>query len=255
MRAFPGARGRGADVGADREVPVAIRRVRAAVVVLEPARADAHRLRPHVDAVPEVRQAARAVRGWWASRAGLARQREVQARERRRERRAPRVAPDWNADDWNARRGSETRVSAVALRARAAFAVRGARSRGHRVERSGGVHAPAGRARVHHAARHQRRVARGAHQWAVATAAARGWRCVALNLRGCGGTALASPKVYCAASSSDVRGPWTRCHAMYPAARILLSAYSLGTYIVGTYLAEEDCKPGGRGAAAPPAPC
>ena len=85
----------------------------------------------------------------------------------------------------------------------------------------------------------------GPTKWAVATAAARGWRCVALNLRGCGGAALASPKVYCAASSSDVRAAVDACHALYPAAPILLSAYSLGTYIVGTYLAEEDCKPGG----------
>jgi abhydrolase domain-containing protein 1/3 len=85
----------------------------------------------------------------------------------------------------------------------------------------------------------------GPTKWAIATAAARGWRCVALNLRGCGGAALASPKVYCAASSSDVRAAVDACHALYPAARILLSAYSLGTYIVGTYLAEEDCKPGG----------
>ena len=74
---------------------------------------------------------------------------------------------------------------------------------------------------------------------------ARTVRCVALNLRGCGGAAPASPKVYCAASSSDVRAAVDACHALYPAARILLSAYSLGTYIVGTYLAEEDCKPGG----------
>ena len=85
----------------------------------------------------------------------------------------------------------------------------------------------------------------GPTKWAIATAAARGWRCVALNLRGCGGAALASPKVYCAASSSDVRAAVDACHALYPAAPILLSAYSLGTYIVGTYLAEEDCKPGG----------
>ena len=68
---------------------------------------------------------------------------------------------------------------------------------------------------------------------------------MALNLRGCGGAELASPKVYCAASSSDVRAAVDACHALYPSAPILLSAYSLGTYIVGTYLAEEDCKPGG----------
>ena len=85
----------------------------------------------------------------------------------------------------------------------------------------------------------------GPTKWALATAAARGWRCVALNLRGCGGAELASPKVYCAASSSDVRAAVDACHALYPSAPILLSAYSLGTYIVGTYLAEEDCKPGG----------
>jgi abhydrolase domain-containing protein 1/3 len=85
----------------------------------------------------------------------------------------------------------------------------------------------------------------GPTKWAIATAASRGWRCVALNLRGCGGSVLTSPKVYCAASSSDVRAAVDACHALYPAAPILLSAYSLGTYVVGTYLAEEDSKPGG----------
>ena len=85
----------------------------------------------------------------------------------------------------------------------------------------------------------------GPTKWAIATAAAPGWRCAALNLRGCGGAALVSPKVYCAASSSDVRAAVDACHALYPSAPILLSAYSLGTYVVGTYLAEEDCKPGG----------
>ena len=85
----------------------------------------------------------------------------------------------------------------------------------------------------------------GATKWAVATAATRGWRCVALNLRGCGGAELSSPKVYCAASSTDVRAAVDACHSLYSAAPILLSAYSLGTYVVGTYLAEEDSKPGG----------
>lgn len=85
----------------------------------------------------------------------------------------------------------------------------------------------------------------GPSKWAVATAASRGWRCVALNLRGCGGAELSSPKVYCAVSSADVRAAVDACHLLYPAAPILLSAYSLGTYVVGTYLAEEDSKPGG----------
>ena len=79
----------------------------------------------------------------------------------------------------------------------------------------------------------------GPSKWAVATAASRGWRCVALNLRGCGGAELSSPKVYCAVSSADVRAAVDACHLLYPAAPILLSAYSLGTYVVGTYLAEE----------------
>ena len=83
VRAFPGARGRRADVGVAREVPVSARRVRPAGVVRQPARADARRLRPHGDAVPQVRQAARAVRGRRAGGAGLARPREVQARRGR----------------------------------------------------------------------------------------------------------------------------------------------------------------------------
>lgn len=56
---------------------------------------------------------------------------------------------------------------------------------------------------------------------------------------------LASPKVYCAASSSDVRAAVNACRALYPNAPVLLAGYSLGTYVIGTYLAEEDSKPGG----------
>ena len=85
----------------------------------------------------------------------------------------------------------------------------------------------------------------GPTKWAIATGAARGWRCVALNLRGCNGVKLASPKVYCAASSSDVRAAVNACRALYPNAPVLLAGYSLGTYVLGTYLAEEDSKPGG----------
>ena len=85
----------------------------------------------------------------------------------------------------------------------------------------------------------------GPTKWAIATGAARGWRCVALNLRGCNGVKLASPKVYCAASSSDVRAAVNACRALYPNAPVLLAGYSLGTYVIGTYLAEEDSKPGG----------
>ena len=86
----------------------------------------------------------------------------------------------------------------------------------------------------------------GPTKWAIATGAARGWRCVALNLRGCNGVKLASPKVYCAASSSDVRAAVNACRALYPNAPVLLAGYSLGTYVIGTYLAEEDSKPGAR---------
>ena len=62
---------------------------------------------------------------------------------------------------------------------------------------------------------------------------------------GCNGVKLASPKVYCAASSSDVRAAVNACRALYPNAPVLLAGYSLGTYVIGTYLAEEDSKPGG----------
>ena len=91
----------------------------------------------------------------------------------------------------------------------------------------------------------------GPSKWAVATGAVRGWRCVALNLRGCNGVPLSSAKVYCAASAEDVRAAVNAARAKYPSAPILLAGYSLGTYVIGTYLAEENSKGlipgGGRG--------
>lgn len=90
----------------------------------------------------------------------------------------------------------------------------------------------------------------GHTKWAIAAGAVRGWRCVALNLRGCNGVLLTSPKVYCAASSEDVRAAVNAARAQFPAAPILLAGYSLGTYIIGTYLAEEDSKHGGDSGAA-----
>jgi abhydrolase domain-containing protein 1/3 len=41
----------------------------------------------------------------------------------------------------------------------------------------------------------------GPAKWAMATGAVRGWRCAALNMRGCNGVPLTSAKTYCAASS------------------------------------------------------
>ena len=80
----------------------------------------------------------------------------------------------------------------------------------------------------------------GPTKWAVATGAVRGWRCVALNLRGCKGVPLSSAKVYCAASAEDVRAAVDAARRRYPSAPILLAGYSLGTYVIGTYLAEEN---------------
>jgi abhydrolase domain-containing protein 1/3 len=84
----------------------------------------------------------------------------------------------------------------------------------------------------------------GPSKWAVATGAVRGWRCVALNLRGCNGVPLSSAKVYCAASAEDVRAAVNAARIKYPSAPILLAGYSLGTYVIATYLAEENS--GGR---------
>lgn len=80
----------------------------------------------------------------------------------------------------------------------------------------------------------------GPSKWAVATGAVRGWRCVALNMRGCNGVPLSSAKVYCAASAEDVRAAVDAARRKYPSAPILLAGYSLGTYVIGTYLAEEN---------------
>ena len=87
----------------------------------------------------------------------------------------------------------------------------------------------------------------GPLKWAMAAGAVRGWRCVGLNLRGCNGVPLTSPKVYCAASSEDVRAAVEACKARYPSAPILLAGYSLGTYVILTYLAEEDSRRRGEG--------
>ena len=80
----------------------------------------------------------------------------------------------------------------------------------------------------------------GPSKWAVATGAVRGWRCVALNMRGCNGVPLSNAKVYCAANAEDVRTAVNACKSRYPSAPILLAGYSLGTYVIGTYLAEEN---------------
>ena len=80
----------------------------------------------------------------------------------------------------------------------------------------------------------------GPTKWAVATGAVRGWRCVALNMRGCNGVPLSNAKVYCAANAEDVRTAVNACKSRYPSAPILLAGYSLGTYVIGTYLAEEN---------------
>ena len=80
----------------------------------------------------------------------------------------------------------------------------------------------------------------GPTKWAVATGAVRGWRCVALNMRGCNGVPLSNAKVYCAANAEDVRTAVNACKSRHPSAPILLAGYSLGTYVIGTYLAEEN---------------
>jgi len=61
------------------------------------------------------------------------------------------------------------------------------------------------------------------------------------------GVPLTSPKTYCAASSEDVRAAVKAARAKYPTAPVLLAGYSLGAYVTGTYLAEEDSKPGHGG--------
>ncbi|KAF8064616.1 ABHD1 [Scenedesmus sp. PABB004] len=84
----------------------------------------------------------------------------------------------------------------------------------------------------------------GSHEgyvkWACVAAAARGWRPVVLNLRGCNGLALTSARGYNAINTGDVHVAVASIRSRFPAAPLLAVGYSLGSVLLAKYLAEAD---------------
>jgi predicted alpha/beta-fold hydrolase len=68
--------------------------------------------------------------------------------------------------------------------------------------------------------------------------AAKGWRSVVLNYRGCAGLELTSPTLYCASFTDDVHLAVEEIHHQFPNARLFAAGYSLGSLILCKYLAE-----------------
>ncbi|CAN0331008.1 unnamed protein product, partial [Scytosiphon promiscuus] len=67
----------------------------------------------------------------------------------------------------------------------------------------------------------------------------RGWRAVAMNHRGCGGTLLTSGWAYNGAFTGDVRLAVNHIRGRYPDAPLYAVGYSLGASLLVKYLGEE----------------
>jgi predicted alpha/beta-fold hydrolase len=65
------------------------------------------------------------------------------------------------------------------------------------------------------------------------------FRCVVFNARGCGGTELLSPQLYCGAYTEDLRQVVIELHARLPNAPLLAVGFSLGANILTKFLGEE----------------
>ncbi|KAL0036722.1 hypothetical protein WJX79_007437 [Trebouxia sp. C0005] len=75
-------------------------------------------------------------------------------------------------------------------------------------------------------------------KWMCFCIAAKGWRSVVLNYRGCAGLELTSPTLYCASFTDDVHLAVEEIHHQFPNARLFAAGYSLGSLILCKYLAE-----------------
>ncbi len=75
-------------------------------------------------------------------------------------------------------------------------------------------------------------------KWMCSCIAAKGWRSVVLNYRGCAGLELTSPTLYCASFTDDVHLAVEEIHHQFPNARLFAAGYSLGSLILCKYLAE-----------------
>ncbi|KXZ44301.1 hypothetical protein GPECTOR_70g532 [Gonium pectorale] len=80
----------------------------------------------------------------------------------------------------------------------------------------------------------------GYAKWVCAAAAARGWRAVVLNYRGCNGLPFTAPRGYAATLSHDVFTAVYSVRARFPTAPLLAVGYSLGGLKLTKYLAEAD---------------
>lgn len=84
----------------------------------------------------------------------------------------------------------------------------------------------------------------GSHEgyvkWACVAAAQRGWRAVVLNLRGCNGLDVSSPRGYNALQTHDVHVALTSVARRFPSAPLFAVGYSLGSVLLAKYLAEAD---------------
>jgi len=65
------------------------------------------------------------------------------------------------------------------------------------------------------------------------------FRCVVFNARGCGGTELISPQLYCGAYTDDLRQVVANVRARLPRAPLLAVGFSLGANILSKFLGEE----------------
>ena len=66
-----------------------------------------------------------------------------------------------------------------------------------------------------------------------------GYRCVVFNARGCGGSAIISPQLYCGAYTDDLRQVVANISARLPEAPLLAVGFSLGANILSKYVGEE----------------
>lgn len=66
-----------------------------------------------------------------------------------------------------------------------------------------------------------------------------GYRCVVFNARGCGGSAIISPQLYCGAYTDDLRQVVSNLSARLPLAPLLAVGFSLGANILTKFVGEE----------------
>ncbi|CAM9146847.1 unnamed protein product [Phaeothamnion confervicola] len=92
-------------------------------------------------------------------------------------------------------------------------------------------------------------------RYSLQLGAARGWRVVAMNHRGCGGTRLTSAYSYSAAFTGDLRLAVSHIKRRFPHSPLLAVGFSLGANLLVKYLGEEGSHGGAPVAAAAAVSC